>query len=54
MVERYSAVRVRGWDAEGARVELRARGWMARILQHEVDHLNVSQPANERTNNRSL
>ena len=29
-----------GLDAEGAPLRWEARGWPARILQHEVDHLD--------------
>jgi peptide deformylase len=39
LVERYLEVEVTGLDGEGAPLRWRARGWPARILQHEVDHL---------------
>ncbi|MGQ9560532.1 MAG: peptide deformylase [Candidatus Oleimicrobiaceae bacterium] len=39
-VERASKVVVRGLDQEGKEVELVARGLLARIFQHEIDHLN--------------
>ncbi len=40
LVERALEVEVRGLDERGAEQVWRVRGWPARILQHEVDHLN--------------
>lgn len=40
IVERDHEVEVTGLDDKGQKVVWRARGWPARILQHEVDHLN--------------
>jgi len=40
LVERHREVEVSGLDERGAPVTFRARGWPARILQHEVDHLD--------------
>jgi peptide deformylase len=37
---RALSVRVRGMDVGGALVDLRAEGFLARIFQHETDHLN--------------
>jgi peptide deformylase len=39
-VPRAQAVRVEGWDHHGDAVTIDASGWYARILQHEVDHLD--------------
>lgn len=39
-VERATKVVVRGLDQDGHQVELVARGLLARIFQHEIDHLN--------------
>jgi len=39
-VRRAQAVRVEGWDHHGDAVTIDAAGWYARILQHEVDHLD--------------
>ncbi|CAN5774794.1 peptide deformylase [soil metagenome] len=39
-VERPTAVTVSGQDTGGASVSLEARGLLARILQHEIDHLD--------------
>jgi peptide deformylase len=40
LVERDLEVEVSGWDEFGRDVRWRVRGWPARILQHEVDHLD--------------
>jgi len=39
-VGRAQAVRVHALDHRGAPVTIEARGWYARILQHEIDHLH--------------
>jgi peptide deformylase len=39
-VERALAVRVRGRDAAGEPLEIEAEGLEARVIQHEVDHLD--------------
>jgi peptide deformylase len=39
-VERPTAVTVSGHDASGEPLELRATDLLARVLQHEVDHLD--------------
>lgn len=40
LVERSAEVEVSGLDQHGAPQSLKVRGWPARILQHEVDHLD--------------
>jgi peptide deformylase len=40
LVERHTEVAVEGLNAHGDRVRIRARGWLARIFQHEIDHLD--------------
>jgi len=40
LTPRHAAVRVTGLDERAEPVEIEARGWYARILQHEIDHLN--------------
>jgi peptide deformylase len=40
VVPRASAVHLRALDRDGRPFELDATGWHARILQHEVDHLD--------------
>ncbi|MFL5344916.1 MAG: peptide deformylase [Hyalangium sp.] len=39
LVARARGVRVEALDEKGSPVSISARGWYARILQHEVDHL---------------
>ena len=39
-VERAQVVTVRGQDRHGKNVKIRAEGWLARIFQHEIDHIN--------------
>jgi len=39
-VARARSVTVEALDHHGAPVTIRAAGWYARILQHEIDHLN--------------
>ena len=39
-VPRYTAIRYRGRDPEGRTVEREARGFHARVVQHECDHLD--------------
>ncbi len=39
-VPRYDKIVVRALDPEGTEREINARGLLARILQHEIDHLN--------------
>jgi peptide deformylase len=40
LTPRYAAVRVDGMDEHAEPVRIEARGWHARILQHEIDHLD--------------
>lgn len=39
-VERSAKVRVEGVTREGRKVSLAAEGFLARVLQHEIDHLD--------------
>ncbi len=39
-VERPLEVRIKGLTRRGQPVRIKAKGWMARIFQHEIDHLN--------------
>ncbi|HLF72980.1 MAG TPA: peptide deformylase [Anaerolineales bacterium] len=39
-VERHALVYVRGLNRHGKPIRVKAEGWMARIFQHEIDHLN--------------
>lgn len=39
-VLRHSAVTVKGFNLQGKPIKIKAEGWLARIFQHEVDHLD--------------
>ena len=39
-VERHAAVQVKGLNKHGKPMKVKAEGWLARIFQHEIDHLN--------------
>lgn len=39
-VERAQSVTIKGFSRNGQKLKIKARGWMARIFQHEIDHLN--------------
>jgi peptide deformylase len=39
-VERHAEVVVKGFNSKGSPVRIRAKGWLARIFQHEIDHLD--------------
>jgi peptide deformylase len=39
-VERYSTVQVKGLNRRGQPMKVKAEGWLARIFQHEIDHVN--------------
>ena len=39
-VERYSKIRVKALDLEGKEVRFKAEGFLARVVQHEIDHTN--------------
>ncbi len=39
-VERLAAVTVKGLNRHGRPMTVKAKGWLARIFQHEIDHLD--------------
>ena len=39
-VERHAEVHVRAMNRHGKPVKIKAKGWLARIFQHEIDHVN--------------
>lgn len=39
-VERYESITVKGLNRQGEAVRVKASGWLARIFQHEIDHLD--------------
>lgn len=38
-VERFSQIIVKGQNRRGQPVKIKASGWLARIFQHEIDHI---------------
>jgi peptide deformylase len=39
-VERHASIQVKGLNRHGKPMKIKAEGWLARIFQHEIDHLN--------------
>ena len=39
-VERHAVIQVKGLNRHGKPTKVKAKGWLARIFQHEIDHLN--------------
>jgi peptide deformylase len=39
-VERYESITVKGLNRRGKPMKIKAKGWLARIIQHEIDHLD--------------
>lgn len=39
-VPRYSKIRVKALDEDGNEIRLKAEGFLARVIQHEIDHTN--------------
>lgn len=39
-VERHRNIEVKGQDRDGRPIRLAASGWLARVFQHEIDHLD--------------
>lgn len=39
-VERFQEIQVKGLNRHGKPVKVKAKGWLARIFQHEIDHLD--------------
>ena len=39
-VNRFGAITIKGLNRRGQPMTLKAGGWLARIFQHEIDHLN--------------
>ena len=38
-VTRHEAVTIKGQDVRGRRIRIKAQGFLARVFQHEIDHL---------------
>ncbi len=39
-VDRYTMVQIKGLNRRGQPMKVKAEGWLARIFQHEIDHIN--------------
>jgi len=39
-VSRHSRITIKGFNRHGKPIRLKADGWLARIFQHEIDHLD--------------
>src|ERR1041384_167016 len=39
-VERHAQIQIKGLNRHGKSMRIKANGWLARIFQHEIDHLN--------------
>ena len=39
-VERLEKIQVKGLNRRGQPMKVKAKGWLARIFQHEIDHIN--------------
>jgi peptide deformylase len=39
-VERHAEVQIKALNRHGKPMKIKAKGWLARIFQHEIDHLN--------------
>jgi len=39
-VPRYTKIRLRAMDEQGRQIRVKAEGFLARVLQHEIDHTN--------------
>jgi peptide deformylase len=39
-VERFESLTVKGFNRHGHPMTVKAKGWLARIFQHEIDHLD--------------
>ncbi len=39
-VDRSESITIKGQDRHGKDIRIKAKGWLARVFQHEIDHLN--------------
>jgi peptide deformylase len=39
-VARHEAIAIKGLNRSGQKIKINAEGWLARIFQHEIDHLD--------------
>ncbi len=50
-LKRSKKIKIKAIDEDGNKIKLKARGFLARVLQHETDHLNgktIKDRANEK------
>ena len=50
-VKRSKKIKIKAIDENGKKIKLKARGFLARVLQHQTDHLNgktIKDRANEK------
>lgn len=50
-IKRYKKIKIKAVDENSKKIKLKARGFLARVLQHETDHLNgttIKDRANEK------
>ncbi len=50
-IKRSKKIKIKAIDQNGNKIKLKARGFLARVLQHETDHLNgitIKNRANEK------
>ncbi len=38
-VDRHEKITIRGYNRHGKPIKIKVKGWLARIFQHEIDHL---------------
>ena len=40
LIRRPKKIKFKGYDVDGNKIKIKARGMLAKVLQHETDHLN--------------
>lgn len=40
LVDRHESIVITGQDRKGKAIRIKANGWLARVFQHEIDHLD--------------
>jgi peptide deformylase len=40
LVKRHNSIKVEGFNPAGEKIRISAKGFFARVIQHEIDHLN--------------
>jgi peptide deformylase len=53
-IRRANTILLKGQDARGKQIRVSAEGWFARILQHEIDHLDGIVYADRLPNSEGL